>query len=414
MVDLLLLTQILIIIALIAFSAFFSSSETALTAMSESVLQKRISEGHIGALKTKKLLLRKEMVLSAILLGNNLVNILSSALATHLFVKNFGSIGVLYATFTMTAAIFILAEVLPKTYAITRADTLALRISPFVTFLVWFLTPINKLVNLLINFIIKIKRKNSKKEDMDRLRGAILLADKDGGMMRDNRVMLESVLDLSDIEISEIMVHRKDISSININKSKKSIVKLVTDSPYSRLPVWENNSDNIIGILHVKDLFRSINSKKQFTISSLLQKPWFVPEKTSLSSQLQEFREENQQLALVVDEYGTFLGIVTLEDILEEIVGQIYDEHDRPSNGINYDQDNNVLVAGNKSLRDINRYLDWNIPDEEASTIGGLIINVAQRIPQEGESFVIGSFLVMVVTRSKTRITSVRISKINS
>ena len=189
MTDYFLLTQIIIIILLIASSAFFSSSETALTALSDSVLQKRISDGNVEAIKTKKLLLKKEMVISAILLGNNLVNILSSALATNIFVNEFGSLGILYSTITMTILIFVFAEVLPKIYAIRKADTLAITVSPVIAFIVWFLTPINNIVHRFVRIIINIKNKSSSKIDMDRLRGAILLAGNEGGIMKDNKTI---------------------------------------------------------------------------------------------------------------------------------------------------------------------------------------------------------------------------------
>ena len=412
MIEIVLLSQIIIIIILIVFSAIFSSSETALTSLSESVLQKRISEGELGAIKTKKLLSNKEMVISAILLGNNLVNILSSALATHIFVKHFGSIGILYSTLTLTAIIFIFAEVLPKIYAIRKADTLAIFITPFIAFIVWILTPINNIVHKLVKLIINIKRKNSKKMDMDRLRGAILLASKDGGMLKDNRVMLEGVLDLENIEISEIMIHRRDIFSLNIVKSKKNLINNIINSPYSRVPIWKKNSDNIIGILHVKDLLKTLGQEDNKKLIDIAQKPWFIPENTSLASQLKAFRDNKKQLALVIDEYGALQGLVTLEDILEEIVGQINDEHDQPLKNISSDKKGNTIVNGNVSIRDLNRIFNWDIPDEEASTIAGLIINVAKRIPQKGESFKIESYIITIISRSKTRLTKIKINKI--
>ncbi len=412
MTDYFLLTQIIIIILLIAFSAFFSSSETALTALSESVLQKRISEGNIEALKTKKLLLKKEMVISAILLGNNLVNILSSALATNIFIKEFGSMGILYSTVTMTILIFVFAEVLPKIYAIRKADTLAIKVSPLIEFIVWFLTPINKIVHKFVKVIINIKNKNSSKLDMDRLRGAILLAGNEGGIMKDNKTMLEGVLDLESIDISEIMVHRSDVYSIDINKNKKYIIKNIIKSSFSRIPVWKDNPDNIIGILHVKDLLKLINLNKEFNIKTIVKKPWFVPEQTSLSSQLKAFREKKKQLAIVVDEYGTLQGLVTLEDILEEIVGQINDEHDEPSKEIISDKEGNKIVKGNVSIRDLNRIFNWKLPDEEAATIAGLLINHSKRIPQKGETFIIGSFIFSIVNRVGTRLTKIKVTKV--
>ena len=411
MYDYFLLYQLLTIIFLIILSAFFSSSETALTSTSEAILQKKVSEGNSKAFNTQKILQKKEVVISAILLGNNLVNILASALATNIFINIFGSIGILYSTLSMTTVIFVFAEVLPKIYAIRKSDKLLIFYTPFLKFVVWLLSPVNILVYKVIKYFVKYKNNNSKSLNLDRIRGAILIADKEGGMVKDNKYMLESILDLTDRDIGEVMVHRKDILSINKKNDKNKFLTLINNSPFSRFPIWENNSENIIGVVHVKDLLKLISINDNFKIDTILQEAWFIPETTSLLEQLNAFREKKKQMAFIVDEYGTLQGLVTLEDILEEIVGQIDDEYDLPSNNYKSDNDGSFTLSGNVTLRDINRLHNLKLPEEEASTVAGLIINISKRIPEKGESFVIEGYIFTIAARTRTRITKVDVKK---
>jgi len=402
--------QLLAIFILILLSGFFSSSETALTSISEALLQKKVTEGDKKAYNTQILLKKKEMAISAILLGNNLVNILSSALATNILVKMFGTIGILYSTLSMTSLIFIFAEVLPKIYAIRKPDRLLLFYTPYLNFVIWFLNPINHFVNIAIKYLVKNKKIKSKSFNLDRIRGAILLADKEGGMVKDNKFMLESILDLNEREINEVMIHRKDIFSISINEDNKYLLETLHKTPFSRIPVWEKNPENIVGIVLVKDLLRTLIKTKNINLRKIIQKPWFIPETTTLSSQLNAFREKQLQIAVVVDEYGVLQGLVTLEDILEEIVGQIEDEHDSPSVKYKSDKKGNIHVNGDVTLRDLNRLHNLKLPEEEAATIAGLIINVSKRIPEKGENFFIKNYMLTVISRTKTRVTKVQIS----
>ncbi|MAH89435.1 MAG: hypothetical protein CMJ06_05290 [Pelagibacterales bacterium] len=410
MPELYLIIQILIIFFLIILSGFFSSSETAITSISEPLIQKKVSEEDKKAIKTQKLLKKKELIISAILLGNNLVNILSSALATNILIHSFGPIGILYSTLVMTSLIFIFAEVLPKIYAIRKPETLLIFYTPLLIFFVWLLSPINFLIQKLIHFLLSFKKIKSNTINVDRIRGAILLAAKEGEMVKDNRFMLESILDLKDREINEVMIHRKDIFSVNINEKKSFFIKLANETPFSRFPVWQNNSENIIGVIYVKDLLRAL-LLKNFNIKKVLQEPWFIPETTSLLGQLNAFREKQKQIAFVVDEYGVLEGLVTLEDILEEIVGQIEDEHDYPSSNLLYDNNGNIYVNGNVTIRDLNRKFNFKLPENSASTIAGLIINTAKRIPEKGENFVIQNLIINIISRNQTRITKILIKK---
>ena len=403
--------QIFTIVILIIFSGFFSSSETALTSISESLLQKKVTEGDKKAHNTQILLKKKEMAISAILLGNNLVNILSSALATNILVKFFGTIGILYSTVSMTSIIFIFAEVLPKIYAIRKPDKLLIFYTPYLKSVIWFLSPVNHFVNIAIKYLVKNKNIESKSLGLDRIRGAILLADKEGRMIKDNKFMLESILDLNEREISQVMIHRKDIFSISKKENKALLLDTINKTPFSRIPIWDKNPENIIGVVLVKDLLRMLIKINNINLEKIMQRPWFIPETTSLSSQLNAFREKQQQLAFVVDEYGVLQGLVTLEDILEEIVGQIEDEHDSPSIKHQSDNKGNIHVNGDVTIRDLNRLHNLKFPEEEASTIAGLVINLAKRIPEKGEHFFIKNYLLTITSRTKTRVTKVQIRK---
>ncbi len=406
----LLLYQIFIIIFLIFLSAFFSSSETAITSISEDVLQKKVEEKDHSSIKTQKLLKKKELVISGILLGNNLVNILASAVATNLFIKAFGTVGILYSTITMTTTIFIFAEVLPKIYAIRKAEKLLIFYTPYLNLVLMTLYPINNVIHKIIQYLVKSKSQNKHTFNLDRIRGAILLADKEGNMLKDDKLMLESILDLKDREVHEAMIHRKDIFSLNIDLPEKELLKKVKKTNYSRLPIWDKNSENIIGVILVKDLLKIIIESKKFSIKKILQKPLFIPETTNLLNQLNVFKEKKKHMAFVVDEYGVLQGLITLEDILEEIVGQIEDEYDVSSTSQS-DLSGNIHVRGNVSIRDLNRIYNLKFSEDTASTIAGLIINYAKRIPEIGEIFVIDNVILTISSRSKTRITKVQIQK---
>ena len=410
MIDTLLVYQIFIIFFLIFLSAFFSSSETAITSISEDVLQKKVEEKDLSSIKTQKLLKKKELVISGILLGNNLVNILSSAVATNLFIKAFGTVGILYSTITMTAMIFIFAEVLPKIYAIRKAEKLLIFYTPYLNLVLITLYPINNIIHKIIQYLVKGKKSNKHSFNLDRIRGAILLADKEGNMLKDNKLMLESILDLKDREVQEVMIHRKDIFSLNIKLSEKELLKKVKKTNFSRLPIWDKNTENIIGVILVKDLLKTLIEEKKFSIKKILQKPLFIPETTNLLNQLNTFKDKKKHMAFVVDEYGVLQGLITLEDILEEIVGQIEDEYDVSATSQS-DISGNIYVRGNVSIRDLNRIYNLKFPEDTASTIAGLIINYAKRIPEIGEIFVIDNIMLTVSSRSKTRITKVHIQK---
>lgn len=407
------LIEIIAIFLLLLISAFFSSSETAITRVSDAKIHQKAEEGNKKAINTKNLLKDREKVIGALLLGNNAVNILASALTTSLFIAPFGDLGIFYATILMTILIFIFSEVLPKTYAIRKSEKLTLFTVPYISFLTKVLAPINIIVQILVSSILNLTgREKNKNDGRQNIRGAIILADDEGSVRKRDRKMLEGILDLSELDVDEIMTHRKNIESFDISEESKKIFEKSIKSNFSRIPIWEDNPDNIIGILHIKDLIRAANISKTLDVKAILQKPLFIPETTSLSKQLNEFRKSSTQIALVIDEYGVLQGLITMEDILEEIVGEIFDEFDQPSSKPNILEDGKVLVDGNMTVRDINRLMDWKIPDDEASTLSGLVIEIAQKLPKEREIIKIKDYKFKVVNRQKTRISKLLVEKI--
>lgn len=403
---------------LIFLSAFFSASETALTAVSRGFIHRRMLEGERKALLVNRLLDNKERLIGSMLLGNNVVNILASALATSALIKFFGEAGVVYATFIMTVLVLIFAEVMPKTYAIVNPDRVSLAVSPLVTIFVNTLSPAVIAVQHIVRgtlrlFGIDISEQQNVLSPQEEIRGYVDLHASEGGIVKAHRDMLGSIFDLDEITVEDCMIHRRNIEMIDASLSATDIVDHIVQSPHTRIPLWRDNSDNIIGILHAKDVLRAVRRNDgNFNIPNIeeiLTPPWFVPETTTLQEQLNAFRERRSHSALVVDEYGALMGLITLEDILEEIVGEISDEHDVKASAIQENKDGSIIVVGTVSIRDLNRRFDWDFSDEEATTIAGLVINAAENIPHPGESFVIDGFTFEVIRRHRNQITALRI-----
>lgn len=402
---------------LILLSGFFSGSETAVTAASRARLHHLEKQGNRRARMIGKLMRKREHFIGSILLGNNAVNILAAALSTSLLISVAGEVGVIYATIGLTLIILIFAEVLPKTYAIRNADRVALAMAPILVVLVWLLTPVVLAVRgivyvSLMPFGAHIVTDN-KEEAEEELRGAISLQAEEGAVIKHEHDMLHGILDLDDVAVGEVMTHRNNMAMIDVEAPVRTILDQAVESPFTRIPLWRDEPENIVGVLHSKDLLRAIqgsgNDIETVDIEKVLTPPWFVPETTSLREQLNAFRERRAHFALVVDEYGSLMGLVTLEDILEEIVGDIVDEHDITLRHTVARPDGSVLVAGDTTIRDLNRRFEWNLPDEEAATIAGLALHVAQQIPQIGELIKLDGFTLDIRGRQKNRITSVRV-----
>ncbi len=405
--------------ALVVLSAFFSGSETALTAASRAKLHALEQDGSKRAGLVNRLINAPERLIGAILLGNNLVNILASVLATSLFLTLFGRAGVAYATLVMTALVLVFGEVMPKTYAIAHPERVALAVAPVIRLCVALFGPVTGTVQILVRAIFRVIGRRIGKDAAvlsahEERRGAIELHHQEGGVVKHDRDMLGGVLDLADLEIADVMVHRTKMHAFNADALPDEIVDEALKSPYTRLPLWKDEPENIVGILHAKTLLKALREVNgnlgKLDILSLCTPPWFVPETTALKDQLNAFLRRKAHFALVVDEFGEVMGLVTLEDILEEIVGDITDEHDVTVSGVRPQSDGTVDVDGSVPVRDLNRLMDWDLPDEEATTIAGLVIHEAQTIPEPGQAFTFHGCRFEILRRQRNKIEALKIT----
>ena len=410
--------SLVIVIVCLLLSAFFAGSETALTASSRASMARLEKHGNRRAGIVNRLLENRERLLGALLLGNNAVNIAASALATGILLAWFGNAGVLYATVAMTAVVVIFSEVLPKTAAFNAPDRVALLVARPMQWVVRLLGPvlmgIEELVRWLLKFVgMTVGEDQQVLSAHEELRGAIDVFHREGGVEKVDRDMFGGVLDLRELAVSDVMIHRTNMICLNADDPSEDLVNAVIASPVTRIPLWRGNQENIVGVLHVRDLLRALHAVEgdasKVDIAGLMQPAWFVPDTRPVSEQLKAFRRRKTQLALVVDEYGDVEGLVTLEDILEEIVGDITDEHDVAMPGVRRQPDGSVNVDGAVSIRDLNRVMDWNLPDAEATTIAGLVIHEARSIPEVGQSFTFHGFRFRVLRRARNRITALRI-----
>jgi len=411
------LITLTVITFLLAMSAFFSGSETALTAASRPLMHQLEQNGDPRAARVNQLFARKDRLIGTILLGNNLVNILASALATSVLISLFGEAGVAYATLGMTILVLIFAEILPKTYAIHNANKAALHISPVINAFVIVLTPLTATMEKIVSGLLRIfgARKGGELLSSDEeLRGAIDLHNGEDEAVRHERAMLRSVLDLDEVQVAEIMTHRMNVIAVDVDQPVDLSIEQILASPFTRIPLWRGSPDNIVGVLHAKALLQEIRSRGSdiggLDLTTLATEPWFIPEQTLLLDQLEVFRKRREHFALVVDEYGSLMGIVTLEDILEEIVGDIDDEHDVAFDGVRIEPEGGFVIDGTVTIRDLNREYEWGLPDEEASTVAGLILHEARRIPKVGQRFKFFRFQFEILERQHHQITSVRIT----
>ena len=410
---------------LLLLSAFFSGSETALTAARRSRIHQLEMAGDRRANLAARLISRRERLIGAILLGNNAVNILASALAAGLMIRYVGEAGVAYATVVMTVLVVIFAEVMPKTYAIREADRMALKVAPILRPIVAGLAPITQAIQALVLRLLGlfgVRGDSSWTQSVaDEIRGMLDYHAREGSMRKHYRDMLKSVLDLADVEVGEVMVHRRDMITLNIDSPAVDIVAQVVESRHTRFPLWQDTPDNVLGILHAKSLLRQVNMHTSdlqgINVMQFATEPWFVPDTTSLADQLSAFRKRRAHFALVVDEYGALMGMVTLEDILEEIVGDIADEHDEIDEEadelvtqLHPEKDGSYTVDGAVTIRNLNRTMEWRLPDVDAATIAGLVIHEAKRIPKVGQVFLFHEFRFEIVKREGNRITRLRIS----
>jgi Mg2+/Co2+ transporter CorB len=412
------LTVAAVVICLLV-SAFYSGSETALTASSRAAMMRLEKQGNVDAGIVNRLLATRERFLGAVLLANNATNIAASTLATGLLLTLFGQAGVIYATVVMTALIFVLCEVLPKTAAFNAPDRLALVVAQPIARTVSLLLPILKAVEWLVRLMlhgvgVPLGKIHSILSPREELRGAVDLLHHAGVVEKLDRDMMGGVLDLRELTVSDVMVHRTKMVMIDADDPPREIVDAVLSAAVSRLPLWRGAPDNILGVLHAKDLLRALHAAGgdagKIDIESLARAPWFVPDTTPLYDQLKAFRDRKSPLALVVDEYGELEGLVTLRDIIAEIVGDIGDEHEVAVPGVRMLPDGSANVDGAVPVRDLNRAMDWNIPDDEATTIAGVVIHEARSIPEPGQSFTFHGYRFHVVRKTRNRITALRVT----
>lgn len=414
--DELTLTLLVIFILLIA-SAFFSGSETALTAVSRPIMHQLELDGSHRAKRVNRLIATRDRLIGALLLGNNMVNILASSLATGAMMTLFGDAGIAYATIGMTMIVVMFGEVLPKTYAIYNVTKVALFVSGPVTVVTELLGPLVKAIEVVARlffrlFGAKYATDVSIETAMMELRGAIEVHTSQDEVQEERR-MLRSILELGDVEVGEVMTHRKSTITIDADLPPAEIVDQILGSPFTRIPLWRGDADNIIGVVHAKDVLRAVRALggalDSLDVAELAADPWFIPDSTTLLEQLQAFRARREHFALVVDEYGALMGVVTLEDILEEIVGDIADEHDVTVAGVRPQTDGSFVVDGSVTIRDLNRQFEWRLPDDQATTIAGLLLHESRQIPNVGQVFRFYGFRFEVVRRQRNQITTIRI-----
>lgn len=409
------------IIALLAMSFFFSGSETALTAASRSRMHQLARAGDKRAMLVEDLSSQKERLIGALLLGNNVVNILASTLAASVLIALFGEAGIAYATLAMTAAVVIFSEVLPKTLALTRPDGFALAVAPVVRIIVVIFAPVTLAVQAIVNTILRAFGLQASGvgaiSGHDEIRGTLDLLHSEGEVVKGDRDMLGGLLDLRDLVVSDVMVHRTQMTALDATMPTEEMVRAVLDSAYTRIPLYEGQPDDIVGVVHAKDVLRAVLDAKgdltQVDVRQIMSKPWFIPEATPVQVQLAAFLKRHSHMALVLDEYGVLEGLVTLEDIIEEIVGDISDEHDEPDDeaisGLLRQPDGSYLVDASIPIRDINRALDWSLPDTHANTVAGIVINAAKLIPSAGHEVSAHGFTFVVLARDRQRVSRVRI-----
>ena len=414
-------------IALLLFlSAFFSGSETALTAASRGKLRAQADKGSTGAARALDITDDNERLIGSVLLGNNLVNILATSLATALFTRLFGDSGVALATLIMTLLVLIFAEVLPKTYAITNPETAAARVSPVISLVIFIFSPIVAAVRSLVRGILWVFGVRTDPDShilalRDEIAGAISLGHDEGAVEKEDRDRLLGALDLNERNVEEIMLHRSEIEMINVDLPPQEMLETILQSAHTRLPLYKGEPENIVGVIHAKDLLRAMYARTVksgngnlpldgFNVLDVAMKPYFVPETTTLGDQMREFLRRNTHFAMVVDEYGSLQGLITLEDILEEIVGEITDEFDSDeAQTIKRTDAGDWIVGGTMTIRDLNRATDWNLPDDEANTVAGLVIHEAQTIPTVGQVFSFHGFRFEVTGRKENRVTKLKI-----
>ena len=406
------------VILCLLISFLFSGSETALTASSRAAMLRLEKQGNADAVLVNRLLDEREQMIGALLIGTNVANIAGSTLATGLFLEWFGDIGVIYATIVMTVLVVVFCEILPKTVAINAPDRISLLVARPMLSVVKLLGPILQAIGRLVRWMLaqagfELGETAPLLPAHEELRGTVDLLHREGGVEKHDRDMLGGLLDLRDLTVGDVMIHRTEMITFNVEDPPQEIIDTVIEK-VSRIPLWRDSPENIIGVVHARDILRALQAEhgdaSKIDLAAIARPPWFVPDLRLLSEQLAAFRRRKSPFALVVDEYGEVMGLVTLEDILEEIVGDISDEHEVVLSGVRPQPDGSVNVDGAVPIRDLNRAMDWHLPDDEATTIAGLVIHEARSIPEPGQNFTFYGFRFNVLRKSRNRISALRIT----
>ena len=411
------LSSIIIIFFLLIISGLLSGSETSITSVSKSKIHKLSNRGDVRAKKVLKLIEKKNDLVSSILIGNNIINILASVLATALLIKYYGDKGILYSTVVMSALIVIFSEVFPKNYALLRPDRFVLTLSGPLTIFSKLLLPFIlflRFINFIIFKLIRVDTTNkvTSKTAREDIRNIINMHEDEGRLLKDESDMLNAILDLKEITVEKIMTHRKNIYSINIEETDTFFTKIAKSS-FSRIPVWKDNPNNILGLVHAKNVLSNLDENGALDINKIkenLIKPWFIPETTKAKDQLNEFIKRKEKLAFIVDEYGELMGLISMEDIIEEIVGNIFDEKDFSTIGIRRLENNIFRIRGDVNIRDINRELDIAIPEGSSSTIAGYIIDQTESFPDVGQIFAYDGIVYEIINKNKNQITQIKLT----
>lgn len=418
-----LILTLLAIALLLALSAFLSMAETALRTVSRVHITTLQDEGNPQAATVERMLAQPERITSTVLIGNSLVIVLTATWATSLMIDTYGAMGAVYAPLAIMVLVLVFGHVLPKSFALAFPERVSLAVAPGMAFFIALLRPFTWMLELIASGLLRVCRK-PRDDDVNTLsaheeiRGTIQQQTKGGAVAKGEAHMLGGVLDLGDLQVADIMIHRTKMEMVDANEPPEKIVEEVLKAQYSRVPIWQDEPENIIGMLHTKDLLPALSDADwdvgKLDVMSLASQPWFIPDTTSLMEQLNQFLKQKSKMALVVDEYGEVQGLITLEDILEEIVGQIMDEHDTPETGIRPQADDTVNVDGSVPIRDLNRSMDWQLPDDEATTIAGLVIHEAQTIPEPGQVFTFYGYRFEILRKNRNRILALRVKPLST
>lgn len=406
--------KIVILIICLVLSALFSASETALMSLSKIRVKQMIENREKGANRINKLLSDPSRLLSAILIGNNVVNIGASSLMTSLAIDAFGNTGVGVATGIMTLLILVFGEITPKSLAAKNSEKISVRLSGFIEFVTNLLTPISFVLNIITDFLVKLLGGEVDKKKpfitQEELKTIVNVSYKEGVLEGEEKDMIYNVFDFSDSQVNDVMVPRTEIVAIDVDLPYEEIIKIINKEQYSRIPVYENTIDNIIGILYVKDLlFLDVNKESTFDLRKYIRQPYFTPEYKSIKELFKEMRTNRNHMVVIIDEYGGTEGIVTIEDVVEEIVGDIEDEYDKKIKEIEVIKEDEYLVNGNVRIDIINELIGTHIESEDFDTIAGFVIGIIDRLPEAGEEIEYENIRFIIENIDRNRIKKIRI-----